>query len=76
MLVQIFRFKNDIVMIVENEKALGNMLTKMNDSCKEYKTKINKNKTKILIYNKQAVIPSITNKNYSMFYIFKKQNNV
>lgn len=63
MLIQIIRFENYIVMIVENEKELSNMLIKMNDSCKEYKMKINNNQTEILIYNKQAVILYIINKN-------------
>lgn len=35
----------------------------MNDSCKEYKMKINKNKTKILICSKQALISDLTIEN-------------
>lgn len=36
------------------------MLTKINETCKEYKIKINKNgKTKILICNKQALFFNI-----------------
>lgn len=53
MLVQMLHFADDIALIAESEEALGNMLTKMNDSSKEYKVKINKSKTKILICSKQ-----------------------
>jgi len=41
-------FVDDIPWIAESEEELCNMLTKMNDSCKKYKMKINKSKTKIL----------------------------
>jgi len=60
MLVKILRFADDISMIAESEDELGNMLTKMNDSCKEYGMKINENKTKILICSKQELISNIT----------------
>uniref|UniRef100_A0A2S2QAL0 Reverse transcriptase domain-containing protein n=1 Tax=Sipha flava TaxID=143950 RepID=A0A2S2QAL0_9HEMI len=50
-------------MIVESEEALGNILTKMNDSCKEYKMKINNSKTKILICSKQKLLSNITIEN-------------
>lgn len=39
------------------------MLTKMNDNCKEYKVKINKKETKILIFNKHALNLNITIEN-------------
>jgi len=51
------------VIIEESEKELGNMLTKLNDSCKQYKIKINKNKTKLLICSKQALFSNITIEN-------------
>lgn len=63
MLVQMLRFADDIALIAESEEALGNMLTKMNDSCKEYKMKINKSKTKILICSKQESLSNITIEN-------------
>lgn len=46
-------------MIAESEEDLGNMLTKMNDSCKEYRMKINKSKIKILICNTQELTSNI-----------------
>jgi Uri superfamily endonuclease len=52
------RFAGDIA-IAEREKDLGNMLTKMNDSCKEYGMKISKNKTKILICSKQELTSNV-----------------
>jgi len=57
------RFVDDLAVIAESEKDLGNMLTKMNDSCNEYKMKINKNKSKILICSKKALLSNITIKN-------------
>lgn len=56
-------FSDDIALIAESDEALGNMLTKMNDSCKEYKMKINKSKTKILICSKQELLSNITIEN-------------
>ncbi|KAF0761648.1 Retrovirus-related Pol polyprotein LINE-1 [Aphis craccivora] len=63
MLVQMLRFADDIAFIAESEEVLGNMLTKMNDSCKEYKMKINKSKTKISICSKQELLSNITIEN-------------
>lgn len=63
MLVQMLSFSDDIALIAESDEALGNMLTKMNDSCKEYKMKINKSKTKILICSKQELLSNITIEN-------------
>lgn len=57
------RFADDNSLIAESEEALGNMLTKMNDSCKEYKMKINKSKTKILICSKQELLSNISIEN-------------
>lgn len=49
------RFVDDIAVIVEGEEELGDILTKMNDTLNEYNTKINRNKTKILICRKQPL---------------------
>jgi len=59
-------FTNDIAMKLEKEEDLGNILTKMNDSCKEYGIKINKNKTKILICSKQELISNIIIENENL----------
>ncbi|KAF0733289.1 Retrovirus-related Pol polyprotein LINE-1 [Aphis craccivora] len=61
--LQMLHFADDIALIAESEEALGNMLTKMNDSCKEYNMKINKSKTKILICSKQELLSNITIEN-------------
>jgi len=60
MLIQMLRFAIDKAVITKSEENLGNMLTKMNDSFNEYKMKINKNKTKILICSKKALFSNIT----------------
>ncbi|CAI6362900.1 unnamed protein product [Macrosiphum euphorbiae] len=57
---QMLCFADDIALIAESEEGLGNMLTKMNDSCEEYKMNINKSKTKILICSKQELLSNIT----------------
>jgi len=59
--IQMLRFTDDIAVILEED--LGNMLTKMNDNCNEYKIKINKNKTNILICNKEALLSYIQHSN-------------
>jgi len=60
MLIQIMLFGNDISVIAENEDDLGNMITKLNNGGNEYKIKINKNETKILICSKKALHSNIT----------------
>jgi len=79
MLIQMLHFSNDIPMIAGSEEDLGNMLTKMNDSCKEYGMKINKKKTKILICSKQELTSNIIiedeKKSWKLFHILRKQNN-
>lgn len=57
MSVQIFRFTNNITVIVECKANLTKMLKKMNDTLK--KLKINQRKTKILICNKQQIYANI-----------------
>jgi len=63
MLIQILRFADDITVITESEEDLGNMLTKINDSCNKFKIKININKTKILKCSIKALLLNITIEN-------------
>lgn len=46
MVVQVLRFADDVAIITESEEDLGNMLKKMNDSCKEYGIKKTRAKLK------------------------------
>lgn len=80
MLEQMLRFIDYIAMRVESEEELGKILTKINDSCKQYKMKINKSKRKILICSKQVQTSDIIieDKTLEMVqcFTFKKQNNI
>ncbi|KAJ4436183.1 hypothetical protein ANN_18813 [Periplaneta americana] len=51
--IKCIRFADDMALLAEEEMVLRDMLLKLNDSCGQYRMKINANKTKTMVIRRK-----------------------